>query len=58
MNIQCDLCVEQYGASEKTDQLWIKTINGHDYLVCALHKGEFQNANRREDDSKTIDAVL
>ena len=41
MKMRCTLCVQNLcnGASKKSEDLKLKTINGVDYLVCEFHEG-------------------
>ena len=33
----CTLCELIYGGKVFTDELWLRTIRGRDYLVCKVH---------------------
>jgi hypothetical protein len=37
--LKCHFCGDN---SEKTDRLWLRSINAVDYLICALHKRLFR----------------
>lgn len=45
MKLPCNLCVKENRdeASIKTDVLWLRTIDGRDYLVCKYHRGNDGN---------------
>jgi hypothetical protein len=60
--LKCNLC-EKYVIDRhvvKTESLWLRTINGHDYLVCADHRGgltyEEKDAIGLDDSSRVSDA--
>ena len=57
MLLRCNRCVDKLHdkASEKTDVLWLRTINGRDFLVCKFHRGNHEN--RTEDGERTVPIV-
>ncbi len=36
---KCNLCEMIWGNARSTDTLWLRSIRGKDYLVCAGHLG-------------------
>lgn len=55
MLLRCNLCMASLhnNASKKTDVLWLRTINGRDFLVCQFHRENYGN-----DNSETIISPL
>ena len=49
MRLRCNLCVEQKRdeATRKTDVLWLRTIKGHDKLVCRFHRRTYEQSNSK-----------
>lgn len=49
MLLRCNLCVEEERdeASKKTDNLWLRTIRGIDYLVCKFHRRDYHESNSK-----------
>lgn len=45
MLLRCNLCMASLhnNASKKTDVLWLRTINGRDFLVCQFHREKYGN---------------
>lgn len=43
MLLHCNLCVNELRdeASKKTDVLWLRMINGIEYLVCKFHRRDY-----------------
>lgn len=55
MKLRCNKCVDEKRdeASRKTDNLWLLSINGREYLVCKYHrKGGYLSANSQRDISR------
>ncbi len=58
MLLRCNICVDKLHdkASEKTDVLWLRTINGRDFLVCKFHRGN-QNETISRDETSVSNCV-
>lgn len=54
---RCELCVltQHNNASKLTDDLTLRTINGRDYLVCEIHRG---NHGKPEENSERIIPIV
>ena len=57
MLLRCNLCLlyQHNNASVKTDVLWLRTVQGRDYLVCKYHRGF--NEHRSKNGEGTISDV-
>lgn len=56
MKLKCNLC-EKYVNDRhvyKTDELWLRTIRGRDYLVCRYHRGRNQYESNSGRDSNRV----
>lgn len=49
MNLRCNLCVSLLSdnASVQTDDLYLDTYDGHDYLTCEFHHGGQYDRSKR-----------
>lgn len=49
MMLRCNICLKRShnNASVRTDILWLKTIDGRDYLVCKFHRGADNDERER-----------
>lgn len=54
MQLTCNLCIieQRDEAGKKTDNLWLRTIRGIDYLVCKFHRRD--RYERREINSERV----
>lgn len=57
MLLSCNLCKKYVKDRHipKTDNLWLRTINGRDYLVCSFHRGGYHE--RQAKVSRNSDGV-
>jgi len=59
MRLKCNLC-EKYVTDRhiyKTDELWLRTIRGRDYLVCKYHRGRLYEKPNSGRDSEGVQKV-
>lgn len=54
MLLRCNICVDKLhdNASKKTDVLWLRTIQGVDFLVCKFHRRN--DHEQREQDGERV----
>lgn len=55
---RCKLCLDRLNnnASKKTDEVYLRTINGRDEFVCAFHK-EDKRGNREQNSGGDVSVL-